>query len=257
MKLIKGATLLSIILVSSHLQAQSKIDLLFKPDSIRKIVEVLASDSMKGRFTGTAESYRAAQFIIDKFSRAGLKPLAGYPDYLMRIKDAWYNVVGTIQGKSKPHEVIIFSAHYDHVGTDATNPYPMAGGLAIPRKGDTIFNGANDNASGVSAIITLAKYFSLKRDNERTICFVAFTGEELGELGSKYFVERCNPDSIVAVINFDMIGRKYNNYGHPYLTGVDSSNLIDILNKRLSEFNRNEYGRNFIDLDPFPREHLF
>jgi hypothetical protein len=78
-----------------------------------------------------------------------------------------YKIIGMLPGKTRPGEVIMFSAHYDHEGVS-----PL--GL-----GDTILNGANDDASGVVALLALAKYFSLKNNNDRTIMFCAFAGEEL------------------------------------------------------------------------------
>src|SRR5262249_45485969 len=153
----------------------------------------------------------------------------------MPVTSSWGNVVGAIQGKSKADEVIIFSAHYDHIGTISTNPAPFAGGNAAVRKRDTIYNGANDNASGISALISLAKYFEKENTNGRTIIFVAFAGEELGTLGSEYFISFIAADLITAVINMDMIGRKDGTRNNPYMTGSEFSNLCSLLNKRLFE----------------------
>jgi Zn-dependent M28 family amino/carboxypeptidase len=148
----------------------------------------------------------------------------------MEVKPSWFNVVGALPGKSKTGQVVIFSAHYDHVGTGKTNPYPTAGRKAKVKQEDDIYNGANDNASGVSAVITLAKYFKAIDRQERTLVFVAFTGEELGLVGSQYLAENCLPDSIVAVINIEMIGRSDSKYRRPYITGNEKSDLISILN---------------------------
>ena len=93
-----------------------------------------------------------------------------------------YNIVGMLPGKSKPGELILFSAHYDHEGV-----------FDRGKKKDSILNGANDNASGTTALLMLAKYFAQKNDNERTILFCAFAGEELGLLGSKDFVNHVDP----------------------------------------------------------------
>ncbi len=78
------------------------------------------------------------------------------------------NVIGVLEGKFKRSEAIIFCAHYDHVGIENRE----------------VYNGANDNASGVTALIVLAEYFSKRKDNERTIIFCGFSGEELGLFGS-------------------------------------------------------------------------
>ncbi|MFZ9661878.1 MAG: M28 family peptidase, partial [Chitinophagaceae bacterium] len=99
------------------------------------------------------------------------------------------NVGGMITGKRKD-EYVLFSGHYDHIG------------IGKPVEGDSIFNGANDDASGTTAVIALAKYFgSQKEKPERTILFATFTAEESGGFGSKYFSRQLNPDQVVAMFN--------------------------------------------------------
>lgn len=133
-----------------------------------------------------------------------------------------YNIVGMIPGRSHPEEAIIFSAHYDHVDR------------GINGEADGIYNGANDDASGTTAVIELAKYFSMRRNNERTIIFCLFAGEELGLYGSRAFINFVKPESIKAVINIEMIG-VHNIAGKNtfILTGSDYSDLYKILNKNL------------------------
>lgn len=248
----------SLFLLNDVLHAQiALIDSVITPSSLRSIVEYLAADSLKGRLTGSEECREAAWFIAKEFKNAGLKPLKGNDGYFMPVTSSWGNVVGAIQGRSKPEEVIIFSAHYDHIGTTSTNPDPLAGGNGAVRKRDTIYNGANDNASGVSALINLAKYFVKENTNERTILFVAFAGEELGTLGSEYFISFIAADLIKAVINMDMIGRKDGTRNNPYMTGSEFSNLSALLNKRLYEKDPEKYKKNFIDRDRFIHENLF
>ncbi len=87
------------------------------------------------------------------------------------------NVVGVLPGRSKKNEYVIFSGHYDHLGIGKPD---------IPG-GDSIYNGANDDASGTTAVIMLARYFAARHDNERTLIFAAFTAEEIGGYGSQYF----------------------------------------------------------------------
>ena len=241
-------------LLSFDSNAQTKNDFLesvFHPDSLKSIVEVLASDSLKGRLSGSEGCKLAAQYITKEFEKAGLKPLAGNDGYFMPVTPAWGNVVGAIQGKSKSDEVIIFSAHYDHIGTLKTNPYQKIVGKAAIRMGDTIYNGANHNASGVSAIITLARYFANQTDNERTLIFAAFAGEELGLLGSDYFVSFIEPDLVKAVINIEMIGSKYSKTDYPFITGSEYSNLYEILNKQLSKDETKNYQNNYFRRDNF------
>ncbi|MES2797940.1 MAG: M20/M25/M40 family metallo-hydrolase [Bacteroidota bacterium] len=150
------------------------------------------------------------------------------------------NVVGVLKGKSKKEEIVIFSAHYDHIG------------MMEPMAGDSIANGADDDASGTTAVISLAKYFKKMRSNERTLVFVAFTAEEIGGFGSKYFSESMNPDKIVAMINIEMIG-KDSKWGKnsAFMTGIEKSSLGDILQKNLK-------GTQFaINKDPYPEQDLF
>jgi Zn-dependent M28 family amino/carboxypeptidase len=127
-----------------------------------------------------------------------------------------------LPGKSKPNEVIVFSAHYDHISEDMYNNYGR------------VFNGANDNASGTTAVLALADYFSMRNDNERTILFCLFAGEELGLLGSRAFVSTIKPESIKAVINIEMIGMTNAVGKNAFMvTGPDRSTLFDILKKNV------------------------
>ncbi len=105
------------------------------------------------------------------------------------------NVVGILPGNSKKEEYVIFSGHYDHLGVGKANA-----------AGDSIYNGANDDAAGTTAVIVLANYFAKQKNNERTIIFAAFTGEESGGFGSNYFSQQFNPDQVMAMFNIEMIG---------------------------------------------------
>ena len=91
------------------------------------------------------------------------------------------NVVGVLPGKSKAGEFVVFSGHYDHLG------------IGKPDNGDSIYNGANDDAAGTTAVIMLAKYFKALGNNERTLVFAAFTAEEVGGFGSQYFSRQFDP----------------------------------------------------------------
>lgn len=150
------------------------------------------------------------------------------------------NIVGVLPGRSKKDEIVIFSAHYDHIGV-------------LPSVGqDSIANGADDNASGVSAVISLADYYKQRGDNERTLLFVAFTAEEIGMVGSRYFSEQTDPDAIVAMVNIEMIG-KDSRFGANalYVTGFDQSDLATIMQ-------RNVAGTKFtFHPDPYPTQNLF
>ena len=229
-------------------------DSVFHPDSLRQIVEVLASDSLKGRLTGSLENFKAASFIAEEFRKAGLSHVAGNTGFFHEIQPGWYNVMGAIKGKSNQGQLIIFSAHYDHVGTDRSNTSLYKKGS---EDGDTIYNGANDNASGVAAVISLAKYFKKLDNNERTLLFIAFTGEELGLLGSQFLANKFATDSIIAMINIEMIGRAEFKNSKPFVTGHDRSNLLNILNRNYRFLAGKDAQKEFFATDPYIEERLF
>lgn len=151
-----------------------------------------------------------------------------------------FNVVGVLPGKSKPNEYVVFSGHYDHLG------------IIKPVNQDSIANGADDDASGTTAVIELAKYFAQKKNNERTLIFVAFTAEEIGEYGSQYFAKQVNPDEVVAMFNIEMIG-KDSKFGknNAFITGYERSDFGKILQKNLEGTDFKFYP------DPYPKQNLF
>ena len=132
------------------------------------------------------------------------------------------NVVGILPGKSRPNEYVIFSGHYDHLG------------IGKPVAGDSIYNGANDDAAGTTAVMMLAKYYAKKRNNQRTLIFAAFTAEESGGHGSVYFSKQFNPDQVMAMFNLEMIGTE-SKWGKnsAYITGYEKSSMGEILKKNL------------------------
>ena len=151
-----------------------------------------------------------------------------------------FNVAGVIPGKTKPDEFVIFSAHYDHLG------------LTRPMQGDSIYNGADDDASGTTAVIALANYFKKANNNARTLIFVAFAAEEIGGYGATYFSKQVNPDKVVAMFNIEMIG-KQSKFGanSAFITGYEKSDFGAILQKSLK-------GTEFtFHPDPYPQQNLF
>jgi hypothetical protein len=151
------------------------------------------------------------------------------------------NVVGVIPGKSKKDEYVVFGGHYDHLGIGKPN-----------NAGDSIYNGANDDAAGTTAVIMLAKYFSKLKNNERTLIFVAFTAEEIGGYGSRYFSKQLNPDKVMAMFNIEMIGTD-SKWGtnSAYITGYEKSDMGKILQANLA-------GSKFhFEPDPYPKQNLF
>jgi Zn-dependent M28 family amino/carboxypeptidase len=151
------------------------------------------------------------------------------------------NVIGVLRGKSRKDEYVIFSAHYDHLGIgkpDAT--------------GDSIYNGANDDAAGTTAVIMLADYFSKLKNNERTLIFVTFTAEEIGGFGSQYFSKQLDPEKAIAMFNIEMIGTdsKWGN-NSAYITGYEKSDFGKILQSNL------EGSKFHFEPDPYPKQNLF
>ena len=159
------------------------------------------------------------------------------------------NVIGVLPGKSKANEIVLYSAHYDHLGVKPTNDEKLSN---TEPKGSNIFNGADDDASGVSAIINLANHFAKMANNERTLMFSAFSAEELGGFGSRHFSAQIDPNQITAMINIEMIGKPATfGEGSVWMTGMERSNLGEQLNQVLATQDLNIYA------DPYPKEKLF
>lgn len=150
------------------------------------------------------------------------------------------NVVGILPGKSRKEEQVIFSGHYDHLG------------VGKPVAGDSIYNGANDDAAGTTAVILLANQFRKMNNNGRTLVFAAFTAEEIGGFGSQYFSQQMNPDKVVAMFNIEMIGTE-SKWGKnsAYITGFDKTNMGEILQANLKGTAFRFYP------DPYPDQQLF
>ncbi|MFT5634775.1 MAG: aminopeptidase YwaD [Cognaticolwellia sp.] len=148
------------------------------------------------------------------------------------------NVVGVLPGTQNPKDIVLYSSHYDHLG--------------ITKDGKHIYNGADDDASGTTAVLNLAQYYANKGDNKRTLMFSAFTAEEIGGFGSKYFSQQLNPDNVVAMINIEMIGKPSKfGAGTVWMTGMERSNLGTLLNEKLIALNTQ------IHQDPYPEQGLF
>lgn len=217
--------LLSLIVSVSAQKVQTP-----KPDvtqqNLRRHVEYLASDKLEGRRTGEKGATYAAGYVANRFANAKLKGgflRNGKPSFLQSfeyfprnpkgeiIADSKpleaYNVIGILEGTDPilRNEAIVIGAHYDHLGR---------GGMgSLAANSTEIHHGADDNASGTSALIELATQFAKTRNNKRTLIFMAFGGEEEGLLGSKHYVN--NPvfpiNKTIAMINMDMIGRLKDN----------------------------------------------
>jgi len=154
-----------------------------------------------------------------------------------------FNIAGMIPGKSKPNEYVVFSGHYDHLGI-------LKGAKVM--EGDSIANGADDDASGTTAVMTLAKYFKKINNNERTLIFVAFCAEEIGEYGSAHFAKTVDPKKVMAMFNIEMIGKPSKwSQNSALITGFDRSDFGPILQKNLVGTNFTFYP------DPYTSQGLF
>ncbi len=197
---------------------------------VRKYLYTLAADNMEGRKSGTPGIEKAAVYIEDEFKKIGLSTFGDLESYRQtftfknrKSKDDIIssNIIGVLEGKSKKDEYVIISAHYDHLGMKKSGA------------GDLIYNGANDDASGVTGVLALAAYFK-KVGHERTIVFAAFTAEEMGLIGSTYFGKDIDAAKFVAGINLEMIG-KTPSFGPntAWLTGFERSDFGKIIQKNL------------------------
>ncbi|MDA9554719.1 M20/M25/M40 family metallo-hydrolase [Pelobium sp.] len=192
-----------------------------------------------GRGTMVAPDQKATPSVV--FLLSNEVPTSINLDFTNKITEIpMFNVVGVLPGKSKPNEYVVFSGHYDHLGViKATNQ-------------DSIANGADDDASGTTAVIELAKYFAAKKNNQRTLIFVAFTAEEIGGYGSQYFSKQLDPAKTVAMFNIEMIGKE-SKFGknNAFITGYERSDFGKILQKNLEGTSFKFYP------DPYPEQNLF
>lgn len=196
-----------------------------KETDVTSTLQALASDEFEGRETGQPGIAKAADFLENFLKVNNVKPyFKTYRDTLSTFKGTAFNVVGFVEGNDPilKKEFIIISAHYDHIGIDSKG-----------ENGDLINNGANDDASGCTAVAEMAKYFSLHKDNKRSILFVFFTGEEKGLLGSKHLAKKLKAENfqLYTQFNIEMIGVPMKRDYLAYITGFDMSNMATKLNQ--------------------------
>jgi hypothetical protein len=219
--MLKNVLLIFLLSSATALQAQE----LFNEAALITNLKYLASDSLRGRKTGTPENAVARTFIKTKFKELGLTPVGTDYDLPFEFsnrggeKIKGVNVAGWIKGKKDSY--IVISAHYDHVGV----------------RNDKIYNGADDNASGTSALFAIAEYFG-KHQPEHNLLLVAFDAEEMGLQGAHAFVAQppVAIEKIVANLNMDMVARAdkgelvacgtfYYPQLKPLLEGIKSKNV--------------------------------
>lgn len=225
------------LLISSSLLFSQQVS----KERVTQVLSHLASDEMKGREIGTPENDSAAVYIAKTFAENKLDYCIG-DSYLVPFEyrgKIVYNVCGIKKGKTE--KTLAFSAHFDHIGTSN-------------KPGDQVFNGADDNASGVTAVIGLADYFKTKKP-DFSLMYIAFNGEEKGMKGSKAIVEipdlQAQQKNIVALFNFEMIAT-VSQFGRNtvYMTGDQFSDVDEL-------FNQHSVNDLKIHGDPYKQQQLF
>lgn len=215
---------------------------------VRAHMEFLASDALRGRGSGSHDELVAATYIAAQFEQYGIEPAGDADGFIQqatipgqgRPRHTW-NVIGKIPGAdpSQEHDDILLSAHLDHLGV----------GRAV--HGDRIYNGADDDASGTTAVLELARALAARGRPRRTVIFALFGSEEQGGLGANYFRAHSpvSLNQIAAFIEFEMIGRPDPSVDGDalWLTGWNRSNLGPELAK---------HGAQLV-ADPHPAENFF
>lgn len=209
---------------------------MIKAEDLKKNLYVIASDEMEGRDTGSKGQKKAGEYIVNYYKNLGIsypKALGSYyqkvPSDFMKKRGGGNlpdseNILAFIEGSEKPEEIVVVSAHYDHVGT----------------RGGVVYNGADDDGSGTVAVMEMAKAFQEAKNKgkgpKRSVLFLHVTGEEHGLFGSEYYTD--NPvfplANTVVDLNIDMIGRDDPaNRGKQYVYVIGS----DMLSTQLKVIN--------------------
>ncbi len=210
-------------------------------ETVKKSMEYLASDELEGRATGTDGIEKAAVYIENYFKENGINPYfdtyrdnfefenkrGKQVDSLFPIIKG-YNIVGLIEGNDPnlKNEYVILGGHYDHIGN----------GKEV--NGDTIANGANDDASGTIVAMELGRYFSKTKSNKRSLLITLYAAEEMGLKGSGHLAARIKSQGIDAytMINFEMVGvPRAEGKSMAYMSGYNRSNFAPKLNEYASE----------------------
>ena len=197
-------------------------------EQVAASLKYLSSDELQGRATGTDGIEKAAQYIEQVFDANGLKPFfETYRDSFEVKGVTGYNLVGMVEGTDPQlkDQYIIIGAHYDHVGQ----------GKAV--EGDVLANGANDNASGTTAVLELAKYFA-ENPPKRSVLFTLFSAEEMGLVGARELAKRLRAQEIdlYTMFNIEMVGVPMKDRDYlAYITGFERSNLAEKFNEYSGE----------------------
>ena len=208
----------------------SKVNYQVAEENVIKTLSYLTSDELEGRDSGSEGIEKAAVYLENLLKENGVKPyFKTYRDTLSNFDKPAFNIVGFIEGTDKKlkNEFVVIGAHYDHIGM-------LQNGV----NGDVIVNGANDNATGTTAVTEVAKYFAKFKNNKRSILFVFFSAEEKGLLGSKHLAAKLKEQKmdLYFMFNFEMIGIPMKDKGMDfYLTGFGKSNMATTMNEYAGE----------------------
>ena len=208
----------------------SKVNYQVAEENVIKTLSYLTSDELEGRDSGSEGIEKAAVYLENLLKENGVKPyFKTYRDTLSNFDKPAFNIVGFIEGTDikLKNEFVVIGAHYDHIGM-------LQNGV----NGDVIVNGANDNATGTTAVTEVAKYFAKFKNNKRSILFVFFSAEEKGLLGSKHLAAKLKEQKmdLYFMFNFEMIGVPMKDKGMDfYLTGFGKSNMATTMNDYAGE----------------------
>jgi hypothetical protein len=198
-------------------------------DRVGTVMNYLASDALLGRDSGSEGIEKAANFIVQSFKDNKVSPFyESYLDTLTNYDKPSYNVVGFLEGNDPDlkDEYLLIGAHYDHIG------------IINAVSGDSIANGANDNATGTTTVLELARYFAKAKSNKRSLIFAFFSAEEKGLLGSVHLANKMKEDKVnlYAMLNYEMTGVPMVDKDYlVYVTGFNKSNMAEIGNKYAKE----------------------
>ncbi len=209
----------------TEVQSNPEIPNYVSTESVASIMNFLASDDLQGRDSGSEGIEKAANYIESMFKKNQIAPyFLSYKDTLTNFRGNAFNVVGIVPGNDEKlkSQYIIIGAHYDHIGKGKAH------------EGDDIANGANDNASGTTAVMELARYFAEKKTNGRSLVFALFSAEERGLLGSAHLADKLSQQGmdLYTMVNFEMIGVPFKDRAYEaFLSGYELSNMANKINE--------------------------
>lgn len=217
---------LPLVFACSTLKNVSKktIDKKFSEKQLLSNLSMLSSDSLEGRDPQSKHFNLSVHFIEDQLKKSNIEPFFGksYCDTFFINQKVSFNLVGLIKGKKNVDSCILICAHFDHLGRKNYGK-------------DRIYNGANDNASGVSTVLSIAKFLSQFKLKSNVIVAL-LSGEESGLIGSKHLAKRLKNQNVNLkyVLNFEMLGKTLTNaQNQVYITGYKKSNLSEIVNHQM------------------------